>query len=120
MSGIIPEFFIMFEGIVRSIGPLLSSDIPNLRRNHSVRSILCSLNGYIVMIVSILMTTITAIIIKKIAGLDIFSTLLILLMQLIIGAVVLVFTNNKSVAIINNNILYGYQRRVSQENDNEK
>ena len=51
MSGIIPEFFIMFEGIVRSIGPLLSSDIPNLRRNHSLRSILCSLNGFIVMIV---------------------------------------------------------------------
>ena len=79
-----------------------------------------SKNAYIVVLVSLMMATIVAIIIRMIASLDIFSTVLILLAQLAIGAVVLVFTNNKALAIINNNILYGYQMRVSQENNNEK
>ena len=41
----------MFVGIVTSIGPVLSSDTPNLSRNHSLRSCLCSLKGFMVMIV---------------------------------------------------------------------
>ena len=79
-----------------------------------------SKNVYIVAILSIMAATIVSIIIKKIASLDIFSTILILLMQLVIGVVVLVLINNKSLIIVNNNILYGYQRRISQENNNEK
>ncbi len=79
-----------------------------------------SKNALIVSIVGALGATITAITIKKIAGLDIFSTLIILLVLIVIPVVILVFTNNKWTAMINNNILYRYQLRVSQENNNEK
>ena len=68
----------------------------------------------------VLGATITAIIIRKIAGLDIFSTVLILLVLIVIPVIILVFTNNKWVAMINNNILYRYQQRISQEISNEK
>lgn len=94
----------------------LKEDLLSLETN----KVTVSKNAFLVGIISILMATIVSIIIKMIANLDIFSTILILLMQLIIGTVVLVFTNNKALAIINNNILYGYQRRVSQEKDDEK
>lgn len=79
-----------------------------------------SKNALIVSIVGVLGATITAIIIRKIAGLDIFSTVLILLVLIVIPVIILVFTNNKWVAMINNNILYRYQQRISQEISNEK
>ena len=79
-----------------------------------------SKNAYMISILSIMGATIVAIIIKMAARLDVFSAVLILLMQIIVALLALCLTNNKSINIVNNNILYRYQRRVSQENNNEK
>ena len=79
-----------------------------------------SKNAYMIAILSIMGATIVAIIIKKVANLDIFSAVLIILMQLVTALFVLVLINHQSIAIVNNFILKGYQKRVSQENDNEK
>ena len=79
-----------------------------------------SKNAYMISILSIMGATIVAIIIKMAARLDVFSAVLILLMQIIVALLALCLTNNKSINIVNNNILYRYQRRVSQENNNEE
>ena len=79
-----------------------------------------SKNTYMIAILSIMGATIVTIIIKMAAHLDVFSAVLILLMQIIVALLALCLTNNKSINIVNNNILYRYQRRVSQETNNEK
>lgn len=79
-----------------------------------------SKNTYMIAILSIMGATIVAIIIKMAANLDIFSAVLIILIQLVTALFVLALINHKSIDIVNNYILYGYQKRVSQEKDNEK
>ena len=79
-----------------------------------------SKNAYMIAILSIMGATIIAIIIKMAADLDVFSAVLMILMQLVTALFVLVLINHQSIAIVNNYILKGYQKRVSQENDNEK
>ena len=96
------------------------SELKEDLKNVEVKPETISKNTYMIAILSIMGATIVAIIIKMAAHLDVFSAVLILLVQIIIALLVLCLTNNKPINIVNNNILYRYQRRVSQENNNEK
>ena len=55
----------------------------------------------------------------NLAGIDLFSCVVIVLVLLMIALFVLVLTNNKVINIINNNILYGYIKRL-EVTKNEK